>query len=148
MHRVARFSYQCSIVGYFCPNPPKGKIRVLMRTNRTTTTDFALSSADTKLSRFDSSFSSGIPFPDGVCFAFPALSKTLHPITAWGRERAFCSRRHFPVTPTRSAVEHYEREVWECSIKPFHELNAVYSSRRIGIFTFLGVWAKIAKVTA
>jgi hypothetical protein len=34
--------------------------------------------------------------------------------------------------------------VWECSIKPFHELNAVYSSRRIAIFTFLGVWAKIA----
>jgi len=48
-----------------------------MRTNRTTTTDFALSSADTKLRRFDSSFSSGIPFPDGVCFAFLALCETL-----------------------------------------------------------------------
>jgi hypothetical protein len=48
-----------------------------MRTNRATTTDFALSSADTKLSRLDRSFSSGIPFPDGVCFAFPAFCKTL-----------------------------------------------------------------------
>jgi hypothetical protein len=48
-----------------------------MRTNRATTADFAFSSADTKLSRFNGRFFSGIPFPDGFYFAFPAFCETL-----------------------------------------------------------------------
>jgi hypothetical protein len=55
--------------------------------------DFAFSSADTKLGRFDRSFFSAVPLPGGLGFAFRPFCETLYPITAWGRERSFLAYR-------------------------------------------------------
>ena len=54
--------------------------------------DFAFSSADTKLGRFDNSFFSAVPFPGGLYFAFRSFCETLHLITARSGEPAFLDR--------------------------------------------------------
>jgi hypothetical protein len=63
------------LLGYFFPTPRKGKIRGSIRTNRAMMADFAFSSADTKLGRFDNSFFSAVPFPGGLYFAFGPSAK-------------------------------------------------------------------------
>jgi hypothetical protein len=54
--------------------------------------DFAFSSADTKLGRFDNSFFSAVPFPGGLYFAFRSFCETLYLITARSGESAFLDR--------------------------------------------------------
>jgi hypothetical protein len=54
--------------------------------------DFAFSSTDTKLGRFDNSFFSAVPFPGGLYFAFRSFCETLYLITARSGEPAFLDR--------------------------------------------------------
>ena len=64
-------------------------------TNLATVADFAFSSADTKLSRFNGRFFSGAPLPDGLYFAFRPLCETRYTSEQHGggnRGRARSSR--------------------------------------------------------
>jgi hypothetical protein len=73
----ARSLMNDNVLGYFCPNPQKGKNRGSIRMNLATTTNFAFWSADTKLSHFNGRLSTESPSRAGFISPFRLCAKPL-----------------------------------------------------------------------